>query len=172
MRSTALLLAGLLGCAHTTETHESSTTIVSAPESKEIIAVDEPPSREEAPRARPRLAQTITLGQSNGESTYSAAPPAPDQAQGGNVIVNNNVIINGGYGGYGGYYGGYSYGYGRGVGIRADGTGGHRGGGSGRVPWGSTGWEGAGGRPAAPGRTPGVGGNWSSPPSYGPSQMK
>jgi hypothetical protein len=190
MRSTILSAAVLLvvsGCAHTSDTHESSAFVasgVNAPPSQpqgEIIAVDQQLVQEEAPPARPKLTQTITLGQSNSESAYSAASPAPGQAnqagqagQGGNnVTVNNNVIVNqppvyGGWGGYGGY--GYS-GRGGGFGVRADGAGrssGSRGG----ATWGNTGWEGARGRPAGAGATPGVGGNWGSAPSYGPSQMR
>src|SRR5688572_24494414 len=135
MRSFAILsvaLAVLSGCAHTMETQESSATVVSAPPAtKEVIAVDEQAPQEEAPRARPRLTQTVTLGQSNGQAEYSAPPPAPGQpGQGGNtqnVTVNNNVIVNqppAVYGGYPAY--GYGYGargYSRGVGVRSDGFG-------------------------------------------------
>ena len=173
----ALALTGhvcLVGCAHTTETHESSTTVMSVPPpSREVIAVDQQaPPEPEAPRARPRLTQTVTLGQGNGDPTYSSAPPPPQQGQGGgqttNVTVNNNVVVNqppvmyGGYGGYG--YGGYGYGgaagYGRGFSR-----------GSGGGMWGGNGFEGAR-RTAPSGGTPGVGGNWPSAPSYGPAQMK
>jgi hypothetical protein len=188
MRSPLLAVAALSvvsGCAHTSETHETSTMLVSAPPAQpqgEVIAVDQQLPPEEAPRARPKLTQTITLGQANNETTYSAQPPAPGQAQGQgntqNVTVNNNVIVNqppavyGGWGGYGGY-GSYGYGYsGRGgYGVRADGVG--RGSSfQGGATWGNTGWEGARGRPAAAGGTPGVGGNWAPAPSFGPSQMK
>jgi hypothetical protein len=189
MRSTLLFSVAVLlvvsGCAHTSETHESTAFAasgVSAPPSPqgEVIAVDQQVVQEEAPRARPKLTQTITLGQANSESTYSPPPPAAGQpGQGGNnVTVNNNVIVNqppavyGGWGGYGGY-GSYGYGYsgrGGGYGVRADGFG--HGGSSRGATWGNTGWEGARGRPAAAGATPGVGGNWGSAPSFGPSQMK
>jgi hypothetical protein len=80
--------------------------------------------------------------------------------------VNNNInmtppVVYGGYG-YGGY-GGYSY-----RGSRGGAVGGR----AGTSPaWRASGWEGAQ-RTAAPGQTPGVGGNWSPPPSYGPQQMK
>lgn len=195
MRSPLLAAAVLLvvsGCAHTSETHESSMggmNVVSAPPpsnepahlSGEVIAVDQQVVREEAPRARPKLTQTITLGQANGESTYSAPPPTPGQGnQGGNtqnVIVNNNVVVNqppAVYGGWGGGYGSYGYGYsgrGGGYGVRADGFG-ARGSSSRGATWGNTGWEGARGRPAAAGATPGVGGNWAPAQSFGPSQMK
>jgi hypothetical protein len=190
MRSTLLAAAALVlvsGCAHTSETHESSAFVasgVTAPPSRpegEVIAVDQQVVQEEAPRARPKLTQTITLGQQNAESTYSAPPPAPGQAgQGGNtqnVIVNNNVVVNQPpaiYGGWGGGYGTYGYGYsgrGGGYGVRADGFG-TRGSSSRGATWGNTGWEGARGRPAAAGATPGVGGNWAPAPSFGPSQMR
>lgn len=186
MRSPILACAVLLavsGCAHTTETHESSAMMMNAPSPSpqgEVIAVDQQAVQEEAPRARPKLTQTITLGQANNEATYSAAPPAPGQGQGQggntqNVTVNNNVIVNqppAVYGGWGGGYGSYGYGYsGRGAStVRTDGFG--RGGSSRGATWGNTGWEGARGRPAAPGGTPGVGGNWAPAPSYGPSQMR
>ena len=97
--------------------------------------------------------------------------PAPTQAAPGtNVVVNNTVVVQAPppmyYGGYGSY-GAYSYGY-RGAGRVSDGP---RGGSRGSSMWGSTGWEGAR-RTAAPGQTPGIGGNWSPPPSFGPAQMK
>lgn len=185
MRSPLLAVACLLvasGCAHQSEVHESSMAVMSAPPSQpegEVIAVDQQVVQEEAPKARPRLTQTITLGQSNAESTYSAPPPsaAQGQGQGGNtqnVIVNNNVVVNqppavyGGWGGYGGY-GTYGYSRGGASGVRADGFGR---GGSSSATWGNTGWEGARGRPAAPGATPSVGGNWAPAPSYGPRQMR
>jgi hypothetical protein len=116
----------------------------------------------------------VTLGQGTPEPIY--VPGAqPQQAGANGVVVNNNItVVNGqpGYG-YGGYYGGYGYGgyggYGRGssaVGVARDG----RGGGSGMPAngaWAPTGWEGAQ-RTAAPGRTPGVGGNYAPAPSFGP----
>ncbi len=177
MRPVHLAALGLVlvGCAHTTETRESSAELVAAPGTREVVVIDEPPpAQAEAPRARPRLTQTITLGQSNGEATYSAAPAPAAPGQGGstnNVVVNNHVIVQqappvyyGGYGGYGGY--GYGYGYG------SSGRGGHvRSGGSSSTMWGSSGFEGAR-RTAAPGQTPAVGGNWAPPPSYGPAPMK
>lgn len=179
MRSTVLASFAILvvsGCAHTSETRESSTTVVTAPPAtRQVIAVDEQPPQEEAPRARPRITQTITLGQGNGESTYSATP-APAAPQGQQSVTNNvtvnNVIVNqppvyGGYGAHGSYGYGASAGRG-GYGVRTDGFGR---GASGGGQWGSSGWEGAR-RTAAPGATPGVGGNWAPARSYGPSQMK
>lgn len=175
MRPLHLVALGalLVGCAHTTETRETSAEILSAPSAREVVAVDEPPPREaEPPRARPRLTQTITLGQSNGDATYSGAPGAPPQGQAGstnNVVVNNNVIVQQAPPVYYGGYGGYGYGYGS-YGSRGFG----RGGGFGRsssAAWGGSGFEGAR-RTAAPGQTPAVGGNWAPAPSYGPAPMK
>ena len=130
----------------------------------------------EAPAARPRLSQTITLGQGANESVYGS--PAPAQASNGsgsNVTVNNNITVvqqqppavYGGYGGYGYGYGGYGGGraYGGREGTGAASTSSRSG------AWAPTGWEGAG-RTAAPGQTPGVGGNFAPAPSFGPRQMK
>lgn len=174
MRPVHLVALGLVlvGCAHTTETHESSATVVAAPGTREVIAVEEaPPMQAEPPRARPRLTQTITLGQSSSEAAYSAPAPAT-QGQGGatsnNVVVNNNVIVQqappvyyGGYGSYGYGYGSSSRGFASGGGFNRGTTG----------AWGSTGFEGPR-RTAPAGQTPGVGGNWPAPPSYGPAPMK
>lgn len=186
MRSPLFVATALLfvsGCAHRSEMHETSSTMMAAPAAEarqepqgEIIAVDQQVAQPEAPRARPRLTQTITLGQSNNEATYSSPPPAPgQQGPGGtNVTVNNNVIVNqppavyGGWGGFGGY--GYGYGGRGGYGARSDGF--DRSSSARGATWGNTGWEGARGRPAAAGATPSVGGNWAPAPSYGPSQMK
>lgn len=181
---TVALLSGLAlasaGCAATLEGTvpgpERAVVAVDAPAStsRDVVEVTEvvPPVVSEAPAPRRRLSQTVTLGAS--EPIYAAPPPAlqGNGAGGPNVIVNNNVtVVNGqpsyGYGTYG-YYGGYGYGYGQG---RASGPG-ERGG---RAPtndaWAPTGWEGAQ-RTAAPGRTPGVGGNWAPPADHGPRQMK
>lgn len=174
MRPVHLVALGLVlvGCAHTTETRESSAELVAAPATREVVVIDEPPPAEtEAPRARPRLTQTITLGQSNGEATYSAAPAPAAQGQGGNtnnVVVNNHVIVQQAppvyYGGYGGY--GYGYGtYGRGGHVRSGSSS------TSSTSWGSNGFEGAR-RTAAPGQTPAVGGNWAPAPSYGPAPMR
>ena len=171
-----LLAVVLAACAHTREEmHTSTVTAEPAPssiesEEREVIAVDEAAPQEPARRGRPRLSQTITLGQ-GAEQPYTPEAPRPQTAPGPNVVVNNNnnVVVQGtpGYYGYGGYH---NYGaYGRpttfypsdGRTSQARGT----------PQWGSTGWEGAR-RTAAPGQTPGVGGNWAPPPSYGPAQMK
>jgi hypothetical protein len=168
-------LVGLLGvgCAHSSEVRETTVSATTVPETREVVAVEEPVVVEsDAPRARPRLTQTITLGQSNGELTYTApAQAGGQQAAGGNtssVVVNNHVVVNqppvyyGGYGGYGGYgaYGARSYA--RSDGFARDGR---------SAAWGSHGFEGPR-RTAAPGQTPGVGGNWAPAPSYGPAPMK
>jgi len=165
-----------VACAHTREeVHTATVTAEPAPssieqEEREIIAVDDAAPEAAAPRGRPRLSQTITLGQ-GAEQPYTPTAPRPLTAEGPNVVVNNNnnVIVQGtpGYYGYGSYYG--SGGYGRPTTFYpSEGRGGSRG----TTPqWGSTGWEGAR-RTAAPGQTPAVGGNWAPPPSYGPAQMK
>ena len=164
-------------CAHTREeVHTATATAEPAPssidqEEREVIAVENAAQAEAPSRPRPRLSQTITLGQGS-EQQYTPTAPRPVQAaQGPNVVVNNNnnVIVQGtpGYYGYGGYQG-YG-GYGRPTTFySSDGrSGGYRG----TSQWGSSGWEGAR-RTAAPGQTPGIGGNWAPPPSYGPAQMK
>jgi len=139
------------------------------------VEVTLPPAEAPAPRGRPRLSQTVTLGQGTNEAVYGQQPVAASNAGGGpNVTVNNNVtVVNqppAVYGGYG--YGSYGYGLGSrtvtggavrdGVGTSAPG---------GRGAWAPSGWEGAQ-RTAAPGQTPGVGGNWAPAPSFGPRQMK
>jgi len=163
-RLVALLLAcSLVGCAPSAAppprlVEPTVTTTTSANAAEPEVLVDA------APAARPRLSQTVTLGQGEVEAVTPSAPPtqAQSQSQSQSVIVNNTVVVPQYYGGYGGY-GGYGYGgYG---GIERGGRS------SSRSGWGASGWEGAG-RTAAPGRTPAVGGNWSPPPSYGPAQMK
>lgn len=145
--------------------HESTST-----QQMEVTEIVPPIAAPEQP-ARRRLSQTITLGETSSEPTYRQAPGAPGPA-GPNVTVNNNVtVVNqppayGGYGGFGGY-GGYG-GVGYGSGGRTDGSSRS---GSTRSAWAPNGWEGAG-RTAAPGRTPGVGGNWSPAPSHGPAPMR
>lgn len=169
----------LVACAHTRDRAELQTaTGEPAPssiereerEEREVIAVDSAPPQETVPRGRPRLSQTITLGQ-GAEQPYTPTAPQPPAAPGPSVVVNNNnnVVVQGAPGYYGyGTYSGYG-GYGRPTTFYpSDG----RSGGSARgAAWGSTGWEGAR-RTAAPGQTPGIGGNWAPPPSYGPAQMK
>jgi hypothetical protein len=153
----------LSGCAHAVE---------QAPPRDErvVLAVAEPPPPEpEKPEAaRPRLSQTVTLGQTD----YAPAPvPGAAPAQPG-VVVNNNITVvqpqpvyMGGWG-----YGGGSYArYGYGSAARDPGYG--RSSRSGGAGWSHDSWGGAQ-RTAAPGRTPGVGGNWAPAPSHGPRQMK
>jgi hypothetical protein len=138
---------------------------------REVIAVDTAPPPEVAPAARPRLSQTVTLGQ-GAESQYTPSAPPPVAGAGGgnqNVVVNNNIVVQPGYGGYAGYGGYRTYGgYGRATTFYNNDA---RGGSRAPNQWGATGWEGAR-RTAAPGQTPGVGGNWSPAPSYGPATMK
>jgi len=152
--------------------------------SSEIVQVTEvvqPVAPEAAAPARRRLSETVTLGQGTTEPIYSPGQPQPQTGANG-VVVNNNVtVVNGqpayadgayygGYGyGYGGGYGydGYGYGYGRGANAR-EGRGGAA---PGNGAWAPSGWEGAQ-RTAAPGRTPGVGGNWAPARSFGPRSQR
>ena len=167
-----LLGVSHLGCAHSSRMAESATedtTVARSERRAEDPAIPETAFEEPAPAPRPRLSRTITLGQ--GETVYGEArPPAAAGAPGGpTVIVNNQVVVSPGYGyGYGYGYGG---GFGRGVrsdvapaGFGATGTGSFS---SSNPP----GWEGAR-RTAPPGQTPGVGGNWAPPASYGPAPMR
>jgi hypothetical protein len=165
----------LAACAHTNDemhaaTPSTETEAASTPATieREVIAVDTLPPPQPSPVSRPRLSQTITLGQGT-EAPYTPPAPRPQPQAGGptqNVVVNNNIVVQGtpGYYGYGGYqgYGGYGHPASFGSSDAAS-----RGG----SQWSATGWEGAR-RTAAPGQTPGIGGNWSPPPSYGPAQMK
>ena len=176
MRLSVLLALGipaLVGCAH----EEDMKMAASPPPFEETqqapLTYHEPQPSERA--TPPRLSHTVTLGQ---QDDYAPLPPPGQQGQqGGNVIVNNNINVTpSGYGGYGygGYYGGYGgYGYSRGGYGRSTGADGRSftTAPAPRSAWAPSGWEGAQ-RTAAPGQTPGVGGNYSPPPSYGPQQMK
>jgi len=161
----ALALTGLCGCA--AERPEPA----SPADARAEISLPPAPSEAEPPRARPRLSQTLTLGQGTPEGVYGT-PAAPAAPSGPQVTVQNDItIVNQagprGYG-YGGY--GYGYGYGNRAGVgRTDPV--RPGGGGGTGPWAPSGWEGAQ-RTAAPGQTPGIGGNWSPAPSFGPRTMK
>ena len=172
-------LAAITGCATTTGQERGRVLVTAdvpvARTSNEVVEVTEvaaPVTLEAAP-VRPRLAQTLTLGQ-GAEPSYTATVPQQAQGMNGgsNVVVNNNITVVGSppvYGGYGyGGYGGYGYGSG-GAGARDYGRGTSSTSRSGA--WAPSGWEGAG-RTAAPGRTPGVGGNWAPAPSHGPRSMK
>jgi hypothetical protein len=171
MRLTVLLALPLVACAH-----EEDMKMAASPPPFEETQGQAPMTYHEAPSERsapPRLSHTVTLGQQ--EDYAPLPPPGQPQGQGGNVVVNNNINVTPsgygyGYGYGGGYYGGYtrSYGY-RGVNASPDGRGGMSA--PPRSAWAPSGWEGAQ-RTAAPGQTPGVGGNYSPPPSYGPQQMK
>jgi hypothetical protein len=160
----------LAACEHTQVTEASfASSNARIEEPSEETVTEE--VRSEPTEARPRLSKTVTLGQ--GQETPYVPAAAPTGARAGtNVVVNNNVVVVGGapaYGGYGGYGYGYGYGYGAGARGRVDGR-------AATLPrgtssWSTTGWEGPQ-RTARPGQTPGVAGNWSPPPSSGPTQMK
>ena len=179
MRLTLVLgsvsLALVTGCAATAG-NERVVVAVDAPStrsSSEVVELTEAvqPIALEATPQRPRLAQTLTLGQGGSEAVYAGA--APQQAQGmtgggPNVIVNNNITVVGSPAVYGGY--GYGYGgYGGATGARDYGRGSSSTSRAGAYA--PTGWEGAQ-RTAGPGHTPGVGGNWAHVPSPGPRAMK
>lgn len=165
--------ASLVACAHTREEVHTTTVNEVAPatiDDRDVIAIDtSPPPPEPAPVSRPRLSRTITLG----EAQYApSAPREQTTARELNVVVNNNVYVQGTpqwqwYGGHVGY-GGYAH-YGRPT-TFYEGARSSPGWGA-RPQWGATGWEGPA-RTAAPGQTPGVGGNWPTLPSYGPAPMK
>jgi hypothetical protein len=147
-----LAILGLVSCARHEEVRVASPSLIDeAP----------PPPPAEPGVSRPRLSQTVTLGQ-GAEQPYNPAVPPPAQPAPQAPSV---VVVQPGYSGYGGYYGYYGYGgypvYPR---VAAPPR-------SFGPAWSSTGWEGAR-RTAGPGRTPGVGGNWPAAPSYGPATMK
>ena len=146
----ALLVVGLAcaGCATTSDHKWLSSPIASHPDLHSEVA--EPPTVAAAPR--PRLSQTITLGETYvGEAkpaVSSGSPPVQVNVHTQVPIVVNNY---GGYGygsyGYGGYgYGGY--GYGRAAAPRTSGS---------RTT------------SAAPIR---VGGDFPPPPDYGPRALR
>lgn len=165
-RAAAVLFA-LLGsaCAHAAPPPPAAP----APDDREVVAVAEPapvlgPLDEDvAPRAPQRLSRTITLGQ-----TEYAPMPTPGAAQAATapIVVNNNVTV---VNQPPPIYGSRGYGYGSRFGSTPI-TRGER---VGSAPsmWSHDGWGGAQ-RTAPPGRTPGVGGNWAPPPSYGPRAMR
>lgn len=161
--SLALALGGLVGCSHASE--------APPPRALPYAPHVEAQASSEKPVARPRLSRSVTLGQGVEEAYQPSADPGPGAQPSSNVVINNNVTVIGappvyGYGGYG--YGGWGYGWGSGARDARVGSSPRN---WGSQPWGSTGWEGAQ-RTAPPGQTPGVGGSWSPPPSYGPAQMK
>jgi hypothetical protein len=161
-------------CAPTvrSSSEERSVVVVDAP-STTVVTEAPPPVVVEPPSARPRLSQVVTLGQGTSEAVYTGASGAPPAAPANGVVVNNNVTIVNGQGGYGGYgygYGGYGYGGRAGTGYGGRDSYG-RGSSTGGQAWAPNGWEGAR-RTAAPGQTPNVGGNWAPVPSHGPKQLK
>jgi hypothetical protein len=186
-------LAGLsalsaIGCATSMGSASGEGRVVVAVDtpsqsSSEVVQVTEvvqPIASGAAPPGRRRLSETVTLGQGTTEPIYVPGPQGQgQQGAASGVVVNNNVtVVNGqqpGYYGdyYGDYYGGYGYGgYGRG--SSALGSGRDSRGGAGMPAngaWAPNGWEGAG-RTAAPGRTPGVGGNFAPPRSFGPRSQR
>lgn len=185
VRRLALALVSLvalapLGCATGMGSVSSSERVVvavdapPASKSSDVVVTETivPPAAQEAAPGRRRLSQTITLGQGTSEPIY-AVPAAPQAAgNAGNVTVNNNVtVVNQPPVVYGGYGYGYGAGYGGGFSrpapqeLRGAGTG------SSRSAWAPNGWEGAQ-RTAAPGRTPGIGGNFAPAPSFGPAPMR
>ncbi|MDB5218857.1 MAG: hypothetical protein JWO86_6784 [Myxococcaceae bacterium] len=182
----ALGAAGLasMGCATSLGSASGDGRVVVAVDtptqsSSELVQVTEvvqPVAAEPPAPGRRRLSETVTLGQGTTEPIYVPGQPQQQAGAGANgVVVNNNItVMNGqqpGYG-YGGYYGGYGYGgYGRGTGGLGAGRDAR---GAGMAPngaWAPSGWEGAQ-RTAAPGHTPGVGGNWAPPPSFGPRSQR
>lgn len=105
---------------------------------------------DESLEARPRLRQTVTLGESYAPPPQAAVAVAGPAVQ---VNVNNTQIVNHpiGYGGYGYGYGyGAGYGYARGYGASVVGT------------------------PvrAAPSMPTKVGGDFPPPPDYGPRALR
>lgn len=164
----------LVACAHGADRVHDVEAPPPPPPERQVLAVEAPPPEPafEAAPARPKLTRTLVLGQGNGDTTYEAAPSRTlGQAQGGppgsvtNIYINNQssasaVAVGGGYG----YGPGYAPSY-RGARV-APGQAGFRPSG-----WSASGWEGAR-RTAAPGQTPGVGGNWSPAPSFGPASMR
>jgi len=175
----ALALAAT-GCAQSV----SSRTTITADDRIAVDAPAPPPAlppgafADEPAAARPRLSRTITLGQGGNETVYGtpASPPAAAAPAGTdpNVTVHNHVTVVQPPVYYYGGYGGYGYGYGGRTGTPGwnattrDGTTTTS---QSRGAWAPNGWEGAG-RTAAPGATPGVGGNFAPAPSFGPAQMK
>lgn len=161
----ALGVTALTGCsrAETPPVRDASFTV----DRREVTAAQPEVATEPPVTGRHRLSQTITLGQEDptGYGPRPVAAPAP----GANVTVQNNVTIVNTPPVYYGGYGGYGYGYGSYGAGRSDASRGAHG--RGGASWGTSGWEGPS-RTAAPGRTPGVGGNWAPPPSHGPAPMR
>jgi hypothetical protein len=102
----ALLLLGLasLGCASTSGQDWLSTPL----DAQTLLAPDRVDTSEAVVEARPRLAHTVTLGESYESAAVSpgVAGPPPVQV---NVNTQVPVIINN-WGGYGYGYGAYGYG--------------------------------------------------------------
>lgn len=180
----ALVSLASFGCATSMGSSSGRDRVVVAVEPQptstssevEITEPIVPPVAQAQAPGRRRLSQTVTLGQGESEPIYSTPDAQRGTSTSPNVTVNNNItVVNqtpafyGGYGGYGGYRG-YSSAARGSRGGDARGTSGTSRGPS-RSAWAPTGWEGAQ-RTAAPGRTPGIGGNWAPAPSYGPAPMR
>jgi hypothetical protein len=96
-----LALSTSLGCAATTGEDWLNTPIdATAPSS-----ISEVPPLVESADARPRLRQTVTLGESYALATSDAYRPAPAAAAGVHVNVSTYVPVTNNY------YGGYGYAY-------------------------------------------------------------
>jgi hypothetical protein len=172
----ALAAAPSLGCA---TSMGSATTaervVIAAPPtlaSSEVVVTETVAAPAAEQPGRRRLSRTVTLGQGASEPLYATPVAQQGTGDGPNVTVNNNVtVVNQPPVIYGGYGYGYGYGssYGAGYGARDSGRG--AGATSSRPAWAPSGWEGAQ-RTAAPGRTPGVGGNYAPAPSFGPAPMR
>ena len=161
----------LVACAHQEQ--------APPPQDRVVLAVATPPARHaddapvpetafqpEAPAARPRLSKTVTLGASEDGYAPTPAPAAQPGGGGPTVIVNNYVYATPPPMVYGGYYYG-AYGYGGAHGGRGGDGGWSQGSGDSFGGYGPT-----GPRTAAPGHTPGVGGNWAPAPSSGPRPLR
>ena len=161
-----LILPLLAGCLHEDEEPVLAPHVVVVTPPPTVVVVQAPAApAEEAPASRRRLDHVVTLGERTYEP-YTPRAAGPTQGQGTNVVINNNVTVNGGGGS--GYYGGYytpTYGT-YGVGYEGGGRAAPR-----AAPTPALGTA-AQSAPAQPGQTPGVGGNWPTIPSYGPRPMR
>jgi hypothetical protein len=141
----------LSGCATTSGREWLDSPIDVATPVPEAAAIVEAPAPTEA---RPRLRQTITLGESYAVSAGPSAAPVGNPAVQVNVHTQVPVFINNpagyGYGGYG--YG--PYGYDRGASSYRPGS------------WGGP------GRATTHGAAQKVGADFPAPPDYGPRALK
>ena len=175
----------IVGCAHAqqedVEMPHARRSAVAAPLAsvdREVIAVDTaPPQLTPAYGPRPRLSHVVTLGAGSDVAAYSSAEVrASAPAERAHTVVVNNYSPAGGAYGYliGGGYGGHGYTLGGDRYVTAPRAGevyGRGAQGQPITPWAPTGWEGPG-RTAAPGQTPGIGGNFPAVRSFGPAPMR